>query len=65
MIDEDRSCADIIMQVTAARAALAKAARLLLQDHFHTSLTQLAASDVRERRQSVDGLMRLLECCDL
>lgn len=65
MVDEDRACADVIMQVNAARAALAKVARLLLQDQVHTSLAQLAATDGRERRQSMDELKRLLACCDL
>jgi DNA-binding FrmR family transcriptional regulator len=34
MIEEDRYCADIIVQITAARASLQAVAKALLRDHL-------------------------------
>lgn len=65
MVDEGRPCLDVVMQVNAARAALAKVSRLLLQEHVETSVARLIGKDGRERRQSMDELLRILRRCDL
>ncbi len=36
MIDDDRYCVDVLHQITAARAALAKVNALLLESHIQT-----------------------------
>jgi DNA-binding FrmR family transcriptional regulator len=53
------------MQVNAARAALAKVARLLLQQYLETSVTEIVDKNGRKRRESLDELRRVLERCDL
>ena len=35
MIDEDRPCEDIIMQINAAKSALHKVAQIVLEGHLH------------------------------
>jgi DNA-binding FrmR family transcriptional regulator len=65
MVDEGRPCIDVVMQVNAARAALAKVARLLLQQYLETSVTEIVDKNGRKRRESLDELRRVLERCDL
>lgn len=65
MVDEERPCLDIVVQVNAARAALARVSRLMLQEHLESSVAQIVGKDSRERRQSLDELMRVLRRCDL
>jgi DNA-binding FrmR family transcriptional regulator len=65
MVDEGRPCIDVVMQVNAARAALAKVARLLLQQYLETSVTVIVDKNGRKRRESLDELRRVLERCDL
>jgi DNA-binding FrmR family transcriptional regulator len=48
MVDEDRYCADIIVQVAAAQEALRSVARELMRNHLHHCARQaLSASDAR------------------
>jgi len=37
MVEDDRYCIDIVLQVSAARAALAKVAQILLASHLETA----------------------------
>ena len=39
MVDEDRYCVDVLTQIEAARAALAKVSALLLESHLQTCVT--------------------------
>lgn len=62
MLEGDRALPDVITQVSAARAALASVASLLLARHVEDSATQaLRAESPRERRELIDGLVRLFE----
>jgi DNA-binding FrmR family transcriptional regulator len=62
MVDEDRPCVDIVTQITAARAALGKVAKLLLASHLRTCVTSAFVNgDTRERRQKVAELMEVFE----
>jgi DNA-binding FrmR family transcriptional regulator len=65
MVDEGRPCIDVVMQVNAARAALAKVSRLLLQQHLESSVADIVDKNGRERRESMEELVRVLERCDL
>jgi CsoR family transcriptional regulator, copper-sensing transcriptional repressor len=65
MLDEDRTCLDVVMQVSAARAALAKVGRLLFHEHIATSLAVIAHQGAAARRHTLDELLRSLERCDL
>ena len=57
MIEEDRSCEEIITQMTAARAALDKAAFLILRHHLGECLIQ---EDLAERNKSLDRALEML-----
>jgi DNA-binding FrmR family transcriptional regulator len=58
MIEEDRYCVDVLMQVAAARAALDGLGKLLLQGHVETCVADAIASGrPKERREKVDELM--------
>jgi DNA-binding FrmR family transcriptional regulator len=61
MLDEDRYCIDILQQVSAARAALAKVAKILLSDHLETCVTDAFATGGKDRREKIDELVRLFE----
>jgi CsoR family transcriptional regulator, copper-sensing transcriptional repressor len=61
MVDQDRYCVDIVMQVSAARAALSKVAKILLASHLETCVSDAFAMGGRDRREKIDELLRLFE----
>jgi DNA-binding FrmR family transcriptional regulator len=62
MIDEDRYCIDILTQVQAVRAALAKVETELLKDHLgHCIEGAIVSGDVEEQRKKASELIQLLE----
>jgi DNA-binding FrmR family transcriptional regulator len=61
MVEEDRYCVDIVQQVSAARAALAKVAKMLLAGHLETCVTDAFAAGGKERRETIEELVRLFE----
>jgi CsoR family transcriptional regulator, copper-sensing transcriptional repressor len=62
MVEDDRALPDVITQVSAARAALASVANILLARHVEASALQaLGAESPRERRELIDQLVRLFE----
>jgi DNA-binding FrmR family transcriptional regulator len=61
MIEEDRYCIDIVTQVSAARAALSRVARMLLASHLETCVADAVAAGGRERRDKIEELIRVLE----
>jgi DNA-binding FrmR family transcriptional regulator len=61
MVEEDRYCVDIVQQVSAARAALAKVSRALLAGHLETCVSDAFAIGGRERREKLEELVRLFE----
>jgi DNA-binding FrmR family transcriptional regulator len=61
MVEQDRYCVDIVMQVSAARAALAKVAKVLIRSHLETCVSDALAVGGRERREKIDELIRLFE----
>lgn len=61
MIDEDRYCVDILMQVKAATAALKKVEGELLKDHVdHCLANAIKSDDIEDRKQKVAELVDLL-----
>jgi CsoR family transcriptional regulator, copper-sensing transcriptional repressor len=64
MVEEERACIDVVMQVSAARAALAKVSRVLLLEHLASSVAAIIDQDPRDRRRMMDELLRVLERCD-
>jgi len=44
MVDEGRSCADLLLQIAAVRSALDKVAKIVLEDHMETCLLDAVKS---------------------
>ncbi|MES2340867.1 MAG: metal-sensitive transcriptional regulator [Pseudomonadota bacterium] len=62
MVDEDRYCIDILTQLQAVRAALAKVETELLRDHLgHCIEGAIVSGDADEQRKKVNELIALLE----
>lgn len=61
MVDEDRYCIDVAMQLSAARAALAKVAKIVLASHIETCVLEASAAAPKDRQQKIDELVRLFE----
>lgn len=60
MIDKDRYCVDILLQVAAARAALDGMGKLLLRSHVETCVTDAMSSGrPKDRRQKIGELMEV------
>jgi CsoR family transcriptional regulator, copper-sensing transcriptional repressor len=60
MVEDDRYCVDVLLQVAAVQAALMETGRVILSGHFETCLTQAMRSrDEQERRKKIDELIDL------
>jgi DNA-binding FrmR family transcriptional regulator len=61
MVEEDRYCIDIVTQIAAVRAALAKVEEDILQDHIrHCVAHAMKSGDADEQRQKIAELMEVL-----
>jgi DNA-binding FrmR family transcriptional regulator len=62
MVISDRYCVDVLTQIAAARAALAKVSKLLLESHIQTCVASAFESDDEAARQDkIDELVRVFE----
>jgi CsoR family transcriptional regulator, copper-sensing transcriptional repressor len=62
MVEEDRYCIDILTQVQAVRAALAKVETEMLRDHLgHCIEGAIVSGDREEQRKKASELIQLLE----
>lgn len=62
MVDQDRYCIDVLMQISAARAALAKVSKLLLESHIQTCVScAFESDDERDRAAKIEELIRVFE----
>jgi CsoR family transcriptional regulator, copper-sensing transcriptional repressor len=62
MVEEDRYCIEIITQIAAARAALARVEEEILGDHIAHCVDQaIASGDPDQQRQKIAELMELLQ----
>lgn len=62
MVEEDRYCIDIITQISAVRAALARVEQDLLKDHIsHCVHHAFASGNKDDQREKIAELMNLLE----
>jgi DNA-binding FrmR family transcriptional regulator len=62
MIESDRYCIDVVMQISAARAGLGKVSKLLLASHLETCVTSaFAKGDLRERRAKIAELLQVFD----
>ena len=62
MVADGRYCIDILTQLHAVRAALAKVESAILQEHFGKCIEgAIASGDAVEQRAKVNELIQLLE----
>ena len=62
MVEEDRYCIDILTQIQAVRAALAKVETEMLRDHLgHCVEGAIVCGDPDQQRQKAAELIQLLE----
>jgi DNA-binding FrmR family transcriptional regulator len=62
MVEEDRYCIDILTQLRAVRAALARVETEILKDHLdHCIEGAIASGDLAEQRKKAGELIELLE----
>ncbi len=60
MIEEDRYCVDVLLQVAAARAALDSLGKVLLKGHVETCVSDaLASGRARDRQEKIAELMEV------
>ena len=60
MIDADRHCVDVLVQIAAVRAALDRVGKIVLESHVETCVAAaLDSGSRRERRQKVEELMEV------
>jgi CsoR family transcriptional regulator, copper-sensing transcriptional repressor len=61
MVDEDRYCIDVITQIAAVRAALARVEEEVLRDHVaHCVQHAIKSGNAAEQRRKVAELMEVL-----
>lgn len=53
MVEDDRYCIDIIKQIQATQAALAKISQLVLDEHLHHCVTEAIQGDDPAERERV------------
>lgn len=62
MVEEDRYCIDVLTQLQAVRAALARVETEMLKDHLgHCIEAAITGGDAVEQRQKASELIQLLE----
>ncbi len=62
MVEEDRYCIDVLTQLQAVRAALAKVETEMLRDHLgHCIEGAIVSGDRDQQRQKASELIQLLE----
>lgn len=55
MVEAEQYCIDVIKQIDAIQAALAKVQQIILDNHLHTCVTTAIRGDDAERREAVIG----------
>ena len=60
MVDEEASCVDTLLQISAVQGALDKVGQILLRYHIENCVTNACNSgDERDRQQKIDELMEV------
>lgn len=61
MVEEDRYCVDVLLQIASAQGALGEAGKLVLRSHIETCVSAVLVSGrPDERKQKLDELMQVL-----
>jgi DNA-binding FrmR family transcriptional regulator len=65
MLKDDRSCFDVVAQLRAARAGLARVEQIVLADHLRLCVEQaIEADDPKDQRKKLDELIAIIEKSD-
>jgi len=60
MIEEDRYCVDVLLQIASAQAALGQVGKVVLRSHVETCVTDaMATGKLAEREQKINELMEV------
>ncbi len=60
MVEQERYCVDILLQIAAVRAALSRVGKLVLGAHVETCVSEaIRSGDEAERREKIDELMEV------
>jgi len=60
MVEQDRYCVDVLLQLASAQAALGEAGKVVLRSHVETCVSAaLGAGQPVERKQKIDELMQV------
>ena len=60
MVEADRYCVDVLLQIAAVRAALDQVGKLVLGEHVRTCVSEaLESGRPKERRQKVEELLEV------
>ena len=60
MIDEDKYCVDVLMQLSAATGALGKVGQIVLEEHLRTCVTEaIENGDAQDRDEKLEELIKL------
>ena len=58
MVNDDRYCVDVLLQIASAQAALGQVGKLVLRSHVETCVSDaFAAGKTAERKRKIDELM--------
>jgi CsoR family transcriptional regulator, copper-sensing transcriptional repressor len=61
MIDEDKECPDILIQIAAVKAALENTSRIVLEDHIeHCLLEAVKSGDVETQLEDLKTALQKL-----
>lgn len=61
MIEKDACCMDLLVQISAVRAATSKVGILILQNHFNQCLQESFMGENKDKNQTFEQLMKALE----
>ncbi len=60
MVEQDRYCAELVLQIASAQAALNQASKLVLRAHVETCVSDvLVTGKANEPKQKIDELMQI------
>lgn len=60
MIEDEKYCVDILLQVSAVRAALGQVGKIILGEHIETCVMQaMAGKDPVRRKETVEELLEV------
>lgn len=60
MVEEDKECVDVLLQLTAVAGAVEQVQKLVLGQHIASSVTEaMRSSSARERQRKTDELLEV------